>query len=127
MQGRFHAYEGHPLWRVCLPVRVFALMRVEILLVTNAAGGLNPAFTPGDVVVIKDHISLPNMTGDNPLNGANSDLDPRWGARFVAMSDAYDVELRQLALRMAAAALPDDGAAERRSACAAQHTRCAVD
>lgn len=94
MQGRFHLYEGHPLWKVTFPVRVFQLLGVDTLVVTNAAGGLNPKFEVGDIMLIRDHINLPGFCGENPLIGPN---DERCGIRFPAMSDAYDREMRQKA------------------------------
>lgn len=94
MQGRFHLYEGHPLWKVTFPVRVFQLLGVDTLVVTNAAGGLNPKFEVGDIMLIRDHINLPGFCGENPLIGPH---DERCGVRFPAMSDAYDREMRQKA------------------------------
>ncbi|XP_060112018.1 purine nucleoside phosphorylase [Heteronotia binoei] len=94
MQGRFHMYEGYPLWKVTFPVRVFSLLGVETLIVTNAAGGLNPEYKVGDIMVIQDHINMPGFAGVNPLVGPN---DERFGVRFPAMSDAYDRDLRKLA------------------------------
>ena len=97
MQGRFHYSEGYPMAQIVLPVRVMQALGAEILLVTNAAGGLNPDFDPGDVMLITDHI---NMMGDNPLRGPNLD---ELGPRFPDMTNAYDPALRKLALRVAAA------------------------
>lgn len=91
MQGRFHLYEGYPPQAVTLPIRVMQALGVRTLLVTNAAGGLNAAFTAGDIMVIEDHI---NLTGTNPLVGPNID---RWGVRFPDMSRAYDAGLESLA------------------------------
>ncbi|XP_077170275.1 purine nucleoside phosphorylase [Paroedura picta] len=98
MQGRFHMYEGYPLWKVTFPVRVFSLLGVETLIVTNAAGGLNPDYKVGDIMLIRDHINMPGFAGVNPLSGPNDD---RFGARFPAMSDAYDPDLRKLARTVA--------------------------
>ncbi|CAL4063483.1 unnamed protein product, partial [Meganyctiphanes norvegica] len=64
MQGRFHAYEGYPLWKCAMPVRVMKLMGVEKLLITNAAGGVNSEYNVGDIMIIKDHINLQGFTGD---------------------------------------------------------------
>lgn len=94
MQGRFHMYEGYPLWKVTFPVRVFHLLGVSTLVVTNAAGGLNPKYEVGDIMLIRDHINLPGLCGENPLVGLNEE---RFGIRFPAMSDAYDREMRQKA------------------------------
>jgi len=91
MQGRFHYYEGHPLERVAFPVRVFKLMGISRLFLTNAAGGANPYFTPGDFMVIRDHL---NLTGQNPCVGPN---DEALGQRFFDMTKAYSPELRDLA------------------------------
>ncbi|XP_050998961.1 purine nucleoside phosphorylase [Acomys russatus] len=94
MQGRFHMYEGYSLSKVTFPVRVFHLMGVKTLVVTNAAGGLNSKFEVGDIMLIRDHINLPGFSGQNPLRGPN---DERFGVRFPAMSDAYDRTMRQKA------------------------------
>ncbi|KAM9323601.1 purine nucleoside phosphorylase-like isoform 2-T2 [Pholidichthys leucotaenia] len=94
MQGRFHLYEGHPIQKITLPIRVFKLMGVETMILTNAAGGLNQDYKVGDVMIIKDHINFPGFAGVNPLAGPNDD---RFGVRFPCMSDAYDRKLRQLA------------------------------
>ncbi len=94
MQGRVHFYEGYPMQQVVFPVRVMQVMGMETLIVTNAAGGLNPAFRPGDLMLIRDHINLMGMTGNNPLFGPN---DPTLGPRFPDMSQAYDPELRGVA------------------------------
>lgn len=99
MQGRVHAYEGYSLQLVTLPVRVLAELEVETLLVTNAAGGLNPAFQAGDLMLITDQIGLMAMTGGNPLWGPN---DASLGPRFPAMNKAFDPALRRLALKVAA-------------------------
>ncbi len=95
MQGRAHFYEGHPLWQVTFPVRVMKRLEVEILMVSNAAGGLNPLFSVGDVMVVSDHI---NFTGQNPLIGPNMD---GLGPRFPDMSVVYDPELLSLSEQVA--------------------------
>ncbi|XP_030622160.1 purine nucleoside phosphorylase 6 [Chanos chanos] len=94
MQGRFHFYEGYDIATVTYPVRVFFLLGVETLIVTNAAGGLNSNFNVGDIMLIKDHINMPGFAGQNPLCGRNED---RFGVRFPCMSDAYDKDLAHLA------------------------------
>jgi purine-nucleoside phosphorylase len=99
MQGRSHYYEGYSMQQITLPVRVMQLLGVEILIVTNAAGGLSPDFRPGDLMLITDHLNLIGMAGLSPLRGPN---DPTLGPRFPDMSEAYDAKLRQLALRVAA-------------------------
>ncbi len=99
-QGRAHYYEGHSLQQATLPIRVMQLLGIKILIVTNAAGAVNPAFRPGDVMLITDHINLMGMAGLSPLRGPN---DPALGVRFPDMSTAYDRELRALALGVAEA------------------------
>lgn len=94
MQGRVHYYEGYSMSQVTLPVRVMQLLKIEILIVTNAAGGINPDFIPGDVMLITDHLSLAGMVGLNPLIGPNLD---EIGPRFPDMSQAYDRLLADLA------------------------------
>lgn len=101
MQGRAHYYEGHSMSRIGLPVRVMQRLGVEILVVTNAAGGVNPAFVPGDLMLIKDHLNLLGMAGQSPLRGPNLEL---FGPRFPDMSQAYDRELLGLARDVAAGA-----------------------
>ncbi|XP_066843189.1 purine nucleoside phosphorylase-like [Anser cygnoides] len=98
LQGRFHLYEGYSAPQVVLPVRALRLLGVHTLVLTNAAGSLSPALGPGDLMVIKDHIDLPGLAGRGPLVGPN---DERFGPRFPTMLDAYDPELRRLALAMA--------------------------
>uniref|UniRef100_A0A3P8Y8Y3 Purine nucleoside phosphorylase n=1 Tax=Esox lucius TaxID=8010 RepID=A0A3P8Y8Y3_ESOLU len=94
MQGRFHLYEGYSIQKVTLPIRIFKLLGVSTVILTNAAGGLNLDYKVGDIMIIKDHINMPGFAGNNPLNGPN---DERFGIRFPSMSDAYDKELLQLA------------------------------
>jgi purine-nucleoside phosphorylase len=94
MQGRAHYYEGYPISFIGFPIRVMIRLGIEVLIVTNAAGGVNPDFGPGDVMLIKDHISLIAMGGNNPLRGPNID---EFGERFPDMSRAYDLDLLQKA------------------------------
>uniref|UniRef100_A0A4W5R0Z6 Purine nucleoside phosphorylase n=1 Tax=Hucho hucho TaxID=62062 RepID=A0A4W5R0Z6_9TELE len=94
MQGRFYFYEVPVSLQVTYPVRVFFLLGVETLIITNAAGGLNPNFKVGDIMLIKDHINMPGFAGQNPLCGHN---DERFGFSFPCMSDAYDKDLCSLA------------------------------
>lgn len=101
MQGRVHYYEGYSMQQVTLPVRVLRHLGVETLVVTNAAGGLNKAFSSGDLMLITDHINLVGMTGANPLRGPN---DAELGPRFPDMSKAYDRDLRRLAIAVASEA-----------------------
>jgi purine-nucleoside phosphorylase len=98
MEGRAHFYEGYPMDRITLPVRVMRLLGVETLMVTNAAGGINPDFRAGDLMLITDHINLIGMAGHNPLRGPNIEA---FGPRFPDMSEPYDGELRDLALQVA--------------------------
>ena len=94
MQGRFHVYEGYSLQVLTLPVRVMRQLGAHTLIVTNAAGGVNPAYRPGDFMLIRDHINMLGLAGVNPLLGPN---DERLGERFPPMANAYDAELRALA------------------------------
>ncbi|XP_046364336.1 purine nucleoside phosphorylase-like isoform X2 [Haliotis rufescens] len=94
MRGRFHYYEGYPMWKVAMPVRVMKQMGVKTLFVTNAAGGINPDYKAGDMMIIKDHIDLPGLTGECVLIGKNDD---RFGPRFPATVDIYDSKLRSMA------------------------------
>jgi len=103
MQGRFHLYEGYTPQVLTLPVRVMRELGARTLLVTNAAGGINPTYRPGDFMLISDHINLPALAGANPLLGPN---DERFGERFPPLTRAYDADLRSLA-RAVAATLPE--------------------
>jgi len=91
MQGRFHLYEGYTPFEVTFPVRVMQELGVKILILSNAAGGLNPGFQAGDIMLITDHI---NLTGSNPLIGTN---EKTWGIRFPDMCQAYDNDLLKIA------------------------------
>lgn len=91
MQGRFHRYEGYSLSQITFPVRVMRALGADTLIVSNACGGMQPLWAPGELVLIADHI---NLLGDNPLIGPNDDA---LGPRFPDMSAAYDSDLRELA------------------------------
>jgi len=91
MQGRFHSYEGYDMQTVTMPIRVMAKLGVKTLIVTNAAGGVNINWTPGDLMILTDFI---NLTGKNPLTGPNLD---EFGPRFPDMTQAYDEDLQALA------------------------------
>ena len=92
MQGRFHYYEGYTMQEVTFPIRVMQVLGVTGLVVTNAAGGINPEFQPGDLILIKDHL---NLMGENPLRGSNLS---KLGPRFPDLSEGYNSEWRQKAL-----------------------------
>ena len=100
MQGRVHFYEGYTMGQVTLPVRIMQRLGIEMLFVTNAAGGVNPDFVPGDVMLITDNLNLIGMTGINPLFGPNLE---ELGPRFPDMSQAYDRELMDKARKAASA------------------------
>ncbi|MBN1122501.1 MAG: purine-nucleoside phosphorylase [Anaerolineae bacterium] len=100
MRGRCHYYEGYPISQITLPIRVMQLMGVEIVILTNAAGGIDPSFSAGDLMLITDHMNLIGMGGTNPLIGPNDDS---LGPRFPDMSRVYDRDLRALAVEVARA------------------------
>lgn len=93
MQGRSHFYEGYSMAEIGFPVRVMQRLGIEILIVTNAAGGINQSYEPGDVMLIKDHLNLLGMAGESPLRGPNFDSI---GPRFPDMGRAYDRDLGEL-------------------------------
>ncbi|VDP35451.1 unnamed protein product [Soboliphyme baturini] len=107
MQGRLHTYEGYTPAECAAPIRVMHLLGVKFLIVTNASGGLNPDYQPGDILLLKDHVCLPALTGLNPLIGPNDDRQvfeicirllytratKQFGTRFPAMDNCYDVGL----------------------------------
>jgi len=95
MQGRFHYYEGYSMQEITIPVRVMKLLGINNMIVTNAAGGINRNFDPGDFMIITDHL---NLMGDNPLIGENYN---EFGPRFPDMSNAYNKELREIAEKTA--------------------------
>jgi len=94
MQGRAHFYEGHSMSRLGLPVRVMQRLGIEILIVTNAAGAVHPDYTPGELMLITDHLNLVGMAGQSPLRGPNLET---FGPRFPDMGQAYDRALLDLA------------------------------
>lgn len=98
LQGRFHLYEGHGIYKCTFPVRVMASLGITSLIVTNAAGGINRSFNVGDIMIIKDHIAIPLMAGQHPLMGLNDD---RFGPRFPSMTNAYDKDYRAKAMDIA--------------------------
>ncbi len=98
MNGRIHYYEGYEMSQVTLPIRVMQRLGIEIVVVTNAAGGINQDFNPGNPMLITDHLNLLGMAGPNPLRGPNKE---EFGTRFPDMSQAYDRKLIELARNVA--------------------------
>jgi purine-nucleoside phosphorylase len=97
MRGRAHYYEGYTLQQVTFPIRTLRRLGAEVLIVTNAAGGLNEAYRTGDLMVLRDHINLMALAGLNPLVGPD---EPELGVRFLDVTDAYDPELRVRSLEL---------------------------
>ena len=97
LQGRAHYYEGYSMGRITLPVRVMQRLGCDKLIVTNAAGAINPDFVPGDLMLIEDHLNLVGFGGANPLQGPNIDA---FGVRFPDMSQPYDREFLDLARKV---------------------------
>jgi len=98
MQGRAHFYEGYSMAEVTFPIRVMHQLGIRTLVVTNAAGGIDPTYAPGDLMLIQDHLNLPGMAGYNPLRGPNEEA---FGPRFPGLTNAYDRDLRRLARAVA--------------------------
>ncbi|KAI4128579.1 MAG: hypothetical protein LQ338_002673 [Usnochroma carphineum] len=94
MVGRVHYYEGHSFQTITFPVRVLKLLGVDTLIITNAAGGLDPNYNVGDLVLLNDHLNLAGLAGNHPLRGPNL---ANFGVRFPPLSDAYDLDLRRRA------------------------------
>jgi purine-nucleoside phosphorylase len=99
MRGRVHFYEGYSLQQITFPVRTLHRLGAEVLIITNAAGGLNPAYRPGDLMALSDHINLPGLAGQSPLIGSD---EPELGVRFLDMSEPYDPDLRAQAVALGA-------------------------
>jgi len=99
LRGRVHYYEGYSLQQVTFSVRVLRRLGAETFIITNAAGGLNEAYRPGDLMVLRDHINLPGLAGLNPLVGPD---EPELGVRFLDLTDPYDPALRVRALGLGA-------------------------
>jgi purine-nucleoside phosphorylase len=93
-QGRAHFYEGYSMQEVTFPIRVMHFLGIHTVILTNAAGGINPQYRVGDLMLIEDHINLPGMVGANPLLGPNDDSI---GERYVGLAKAYDLSLRTIA------------------------------
>jgi len=98
MKGRFHSYEGYSMMATAVPVRAMRLLGAQLIIVTNAAGGLNRSYNIGDIMVIMDHISFPGLAGKHPLVGPNDDS---LGPRFPSTSDGYDPRLQEIVMNTA--------------------------
>ena len=99
LRGRLHYYEGYSLQQVTFPVRVLRRLGAEVLIITNAAGGLNEEYRTGDLMALRDHINLPGLAGLNPLVGPD---EPELGVRFLDLTDPYDAALRERAIELGA-------------------------
>ncbi|XP_030766212.1 uncharacterized protein LOC115890188 [Sitophilus oryzae] len=97
MKGRFHYYEGHSLKKITSPVRIAKLLGVELLIITNAAGGVNQKYKVGDIMLIKDHINFLGFAGTHPLRGLNDD---DFGDRFFPVNRSYDKNIRKIAVEI---------------------------
>lgn len=98
MRGRFHSYEGYDVRETSLPIRVMYLLGIKYLIVTNAAGGLNPEYNVGDLMIMGDHLNFPGLAGKHPLVGPN---DTRFGPRFLPLSNCYNEDLQKIAYDVA--------------------------
>lgn len=98
MRGRFHSYEGYEMRETALPIRVMYMLGIKYLIVTNAAGGLNPDYNVGDLMIMNDHLNMPGLAGRHPLVGPN---DARFGERFTPLTNCYDHELQDMAFSVA--------------------------
>lgn len=99
LQGRVHFYEGYSMQQITLPIRVMQRLGIDAVILTNAAGGINPHWHAGDLMLLTDHINLLGLAGHNPLLGPN---EPSFGLRFPSMTKVYDPELRRLTVDVAA-------------------------
>jgi len=98
MQGRAHFYEGYSISQLGLPIRVMKRLGIDSVIITNAAGAVNPDYEPGDLMMLTDHLNLLGMAGQNPLRGPNLEV---FGTRFPDMSRVYDRDFHELARRVA--------------------------
>lgn len=99
-QGRAHFYEGYTMQEVTFPIRVMHFLGIHTVILTNAAGGVNPSYRVGELMLLEDHVNIPGMVGANPLMGPN---DEQIGERFVGMAQTYDRQMRQVAMEIAQA------------------------
>ena len=98
MQGRFHPYEGYVMAVCTLPIKIFKMLGVKLMMLTNAAGALNDSYNVGDLMLIKDHITFPVFSLSHPLIGIN---DSRFGPRFLPVNNLYSKDMRDLAKEVA--------------------------